>query len=154
MELVPMKLDGVYVAENQCDIAGTTCANKYNVQLGGLINTCANAASISSISASAAYPSGQLYSTCSQQLTIRGALIAHSIKLERTYASLRNSSQGENPFGNTYNCTLGNGNITPATSSDCAAEVFNFDPQNYMAPSMLESNNSQYDSIVSLPPTL
>ena len=147
------KLDGVYVAQNKCDIPSNSCSS-YSSQYGGLINTCANVNSISSISTSAAFAPQQLYSACAQQLTVRGALIAHKVKLERTYASLRNSTAGENPFGATYNCTLGNGNIAPTSTSGCASEVFNFDPQNYLAPSLLENNNNQYDSIISLPPVL
>lgn len=138
------QLDGVYVAENTCDYQ-LAC-----VSSGGMINTCANGTQ--------SYLSNELFKNCNTQLTIRGALIADTIKLERTYASMRNSVSGENPLSSkTYNCSMGNlHEVNPINSKEgCASEVFNFDPLNYLGNPGIDPNAQyQYDSIYSLPPVL
>jgi hypothetical protein len=146
------QLDGTFVAENQCDGSiNSNCSSS----TGGYINTCADIANIDG-NQSGSFPSDSLFQNCANQLTIQGSLIADNVKLERTYASLRNSVGGENPIsGPSHDCSLGNGAISPGSGPDCSAEIFNFDPVNYLGNPNFSSNNKvNYDSIISLPPVL
>jgi hypothetical protein len=148
-------LDGIYVAENKCDVpqyaSGINCSS-YNSSNGGQINTCAT--STGSITPS------KLYHICENQLTISGSLIADQIKLDRTYGTIEDSSGGENPFlpSSTHTCSLGdyyNSSIISSTINKvCAAQLFNFNPENYAMSPDISSQNAPYDSIVSLPPVL
>ncbi len=160
-------LDGNYIAENRCDIPQNNCApgSQFNPNNGGLINTCADINSIGNPSnPSAAFPQATLYPSCSNQLIIKGSLIAHDIKLERTYGSIRNSIKGENPLSNSpininsNSCTIGNVYNSPLAKTNyntCAAEVFDFNPINYLSqPDFGTSQQTKYDSILSLPPVL
>jgi len=150
-------LDGVYVAENSGDINGSGVAGSvsYNPAQGGLINTCSDINNLGNVSAH--FSQSSLFASCDNQLTITGALIAHQIKLERTHASIRNSQAGENPLGgSSHDCTFGNGSSMPQPSEpDCSAEIFNFNPENYLGnPNFDSSQRDSYDSILSLPPVL
>lgn len=99
------------------------------------------------------YPSGgptqaNLDSACNSQLVINGSVIAKEVKFFRTGNSVRNSVPGEKPSD------FGTGTGTNA------AEVINFSPELYMAPSPLYDPSStygpngagKYDAIYSLPP--
>jgi len=152
------QLDGVYIAESSCDVGVTSISSCSSTgSSGGLINTCADLSNITNVgeSNSAAFPTNSLFSNCANQLTINGSLVGDTIDLERTFASIRNSSSGENPLnGNTYDCSLGNGSVL-SSNSGCSSEVFNFDPVNYMGNPALQANqNGNFDSILSLPPVL
>ena len=144
------QLDGTYVAQSSCDWSSGPCQ-------GGIINTCSDPSGLYGIigNSTDSFSPDSLYSNCSQQLTIQGSLIGHEVKLERTYASMRNSVGGENPLsGSVHSCQLGNGNISPAAAQDCSAEIFNFDPINYLGNPNFSSNGYNIDSIISLPPVL
>lgn len=152
-------LDGVFVAENGCDVNQVTSCSSFNANNGGLINTCAD---ISAGGSSKAFPQDTLYDSCTAQLTVRGALVADQVKLDRSYGSIRNSLPAENPLNfNTHDCSVGNYlnsdpyAISPSFNQDCSAEVFNFDPVNYSNnPGLNSDQKTTYDSIVSLPPVL
>ncbi len=151
------QLDGIYVAQNQCDWESCNPASN----LGGYINTCAypsGLANVNSASQTDTYPTTELYDGCKQQLTITGALIGHYVKLERTYASMRNSQQGEYPHSSSplHSCQQGNGNqpLQPNVAYDCSAEIFDFNPINYLGTPSFNSSGYNMDSIISLPPVL
>ncbi len=152
------KLDGTYIAENQCDwTTGVNCSPESGT--GGIINTCADPSGVPNpITASDAFSTNDLFSQCTTQLTVRGSLIGHEVKLERTYASMRNSQQGENPIhsGGSHNCSAGNGNTAnnPAATQDCSAIIFNFDPVNYLGNPNFGTGGGKFDSVLSLPPVL
>ncbi|HET7320724.1 MAG TPA: hypothetical protein VFI84_04035 [Candidatus Saccharimonadales bacterium] len=126
------QLDGVYVAQ-------PTTTNTM-----GKIFTCANngfgAPDLSSINGTAG-------DSCNNQLTVNGAFIAQGVELLRSYSSLRFSQAGEFPYGSSSNC---------AGLATCAAEVFNFSPEVFMAPpnGLGNSGGSKYDYITELPPVL
>jgi hypothetical protein len=145
------QLDGIYIAQSSCDWSSGSCQ-------GGIINTCSDPSGVNNVSSnpSDAFPASILYSNCAQQLTVTGALIGHEVKLERTYASMRNSVGGENPFSGSsiHSCATGNGQISPAANQDCSAEIFDFNPINYLGNPNFGANGYNYDSIISLPPVL
>lgn len=132
------QLDGTYVAEG----SGTS----------GVINTCAS-------NTFAAYPAGDLYNNCTNQLTVNGTFIANTVKLKRTFSSLRHSDFGENPNAgaSNHNCSISGGSSTDPRL-DCAAEIFNFSPETYLSnPAYSPSsglNSGKYDYIKSLSPVL
>ena len=151
------QLDGIYVAQNQCDWESCNPASN----LGGYINTCADPSgllNVSSASQTDKFSTTELYDSCKQQLTITGALIGHYVKLERTYASMRNSQQGEYPHNSPppHSCQQGNGNqpLQPNVAYDCSAEIFDFNPINYLGTPSFNSSGYNMDSIISLPPVL
>lgn len=152
------QLDGIFVAQNQCDwsLANSNCDPSSGS--GGIINTCSDPSGVGIVSGSNesdAFPPSTLFTNCEQQLTVTGALIGHEVKLERTYASMRNSVGGENPIGGgNHSCKDGNGSISPATAQDCSAEIFNFNPTNYLGKPDFSANGYNFDSIISLPPVL
>ncbi len=121
------QIDGLYVAQP-------------NGAAGGKIYTCAP-------SRGSLYPvsgAGNLYNSCQNQLSVNGALIANQVKLLRTFKSLKDSASYESP-------NFGNGAGTNA------AEVINFTPELYIAPSPLldplnNTTSGTYDSITGLPP--
>lgn len=99
------------------------------------------------------YPSGgptqaNLDSSCNSQLVVNGAVIAKEVKFFRTNNTVRNSTAGEQPSD------FGTGAGTNA------AEVINFSPEMYMAPSPMSDPSSiygpngtgKYNAIYSLPP--
>jgi hypothetical protein len=127
------QLDGMYIAQP-------------NGATGGTINTCANG--------SAAFSPGALLSNCKSQLVVNGSFVAQHVYLERSFGSVRNAYPGEHLTGATYNCT-DSGN-TPY--GDCAAEIFNFSPELYLAqPAFTQSTGpttGKYDYVTSLAPVL
>lgn len=146
-------LDGVYVAENQCDAGGTSCGPAS----GGIINTCSYIPNNNApANPTGSFSTGTLYSACDNQLTVTGALVAHDVKLERAHASFRNSKKGENPLsGSIHDCSVGNGPMPQPSAPDCSAEVFNFDPGIYLGdPNFGASQKNNYDQALSLPPVL
>ncbi len=152
------QLDGIYVAQNQCDWSLGAASCDPNSGSGGIINTCSDPTGVGSVNStneSDAFSGSTLFTNCEQQLTISGALVGHEVKLDRTYASMRNSIGGENPIGGgIHRCQDGNGTITPATAPDCSAEIFNFNPINYLGNPGFSANGYNFDSIISLPPVL
>jgi hypothetical protein len=133
------RLDGLYVAQP-------------NGASGGKVYTCAGNGTL--------FNQDTLYSTCGNggagnntPLAINGALVAQQVKWQRTYGTL-----GQSPFilrppdttslGDYPDFATGSGGRTRA------AEVINYTPEMYLAPSPL---NVPYDaprptSITSLPP--
>jgi hypothetical protein len=126
------QLDGVYVAQPDSGNGK------------GKIFTCSNngfgPADLTGVNGTAG-------DACNNQLTVNGAFIAQEVELLRSFSSLRYSQAGENPYGSGSNCV---GKPT------CAAEVFNFGPEVFMAPpnGLGNSGGSKYDYITELPPVL
>ena len=124
------QLDGVYVAQ-------PTSTG------GGTIYTCApGTPAVSSL-----FANTDLYNNCQNQLTVNGAFIANKVNLLRTANSVRNSLGGELPSG-PGNCA----------GHDCAAEIFNFSPEVYLAQPGFNPiggpSTGKYDYVTSLSPVL
>ncbi len=111
---------------------------------GGTIYTCA-------AGPTQTYSVSNIYNNCQNQLTINGGLVAHDVRFLRFHGSLEQATPNEVP-----NFLTGQGTK--------AAEVINYTPEMYLAPSPLKQPNSSstetnnprsmgaYDSIRSLPP--
>lgn len=127
------QLDGVYIA--QPNASGT-----------GNVYTCANGP--------AAMPGAAMYNNCRKQLVVNGAMVAQKFYLQRSFGSLRNSSSGERYGSGAKNCTDSGTSFT----NDCAAEIFNFSPEIYMAQFNLPPpdgpTSTKYDSIAGMSPVL
>ncbi|HYF96912.1 MAG TPA: hypothetical protein VD947_02625, partial [Patescibacteria group bacterium] len=121
------RLDGLYVAQP-------------NGGSKGNIYTCAEG--------KVPYDDPQLYDNCrATPLVVNGAFIAKSVKLLRTYSSLRHSLTGEYPGIN--------------GSGTNAAEIFNFSPELYLFsagedddPDDPDDPQEPYKYITTLPPIL
>jgi hypothetical protein len=89
-------------------------------------------------------------------LVVNGAFVAQHVQLQRTFGSLRNSVSGETPQSAAHACEVGS--TGTANRGDCAAEIFNFSPEMYLAqPPFMPSGgpaSSKYDYITSLSPVL
>lgn len=132
------RIDGMFVAQPN----GSTGGNIYTCTRGG------SAAAAVPFGPSAT-PANDIYARCGTQLSVNGSLIAKRIKFLRTYQSLRSAAFGENP-------DFANGQGTNG------AEVVNYLPRMWLAPSPLRDPNSPedgsgsvaepYDAIRALPP--
>ncbi|MDB5183060.1 MAG: exported protein of unknown function [Candidatus Saccharibacteria bacterium] len=102
-----------------------------------------------------------LATTCgtgSQPLAINGSLVAQQVKLLRAVNSLKDSTYSNVlPAGEIPN--FADGSSTAGGANTKAAEVINYTPEMYLAPSALKdpglaciNTNCNYDSIFSLPP--
>jgi hypothetical protein len=105
---------------------------------GGRIYTCAKSMDD--------YTAKELVSEgCDKQLAVNGQFVADKVRFLRTIGTVRDSTASETP-----NFDTGSGTT--------AAEVFNFSPLDYLAPSALQDPWSTggsvrpYQSVVSLPP--
>jgi hypothetical protein len=124
------QLDGIYIAQPSVPATPTD----------GRIYTCAP-------DAGALYPAASLLASCSSQLVVNGALIAQQVKFLRTFKSLNDSTPAEIP------------NFADGTGTN-AAEVINYTPEMYLAPSpLLDLSNpvggsgyGKYQAIYGLPP--
>jgi hypothetical protein len=122
------RLDGLYIAQPAAGQEATQ----------GRIYTCASGPGV-------LYAANQLMANCSgNQLVINGGLVAQQVKFLRTIRSLKDSSWPETP------------NFADGTGTN-AAEVINYSPEMYLAPSPLVDPDativtSKYDAIFSLPP--
>jgi hypothetical protein len=105
----------------------------------GLIHTCYDVTTGSVIQANS------LYDLCRTKLTVNGGLVAKQVKFERSNDTLKDAVTGD----------------TPVTNK--AAEVINYTPELFIAPSPLLSPSDQscsslieckYDAISTLPPLL
>ena len=129
------RLDGVYIAQPHTGMEASE----------GRIYTCAAGAGV-------LYTSAQLATACNTSLAINGALIAQQVKFLRTLNSLRDSTVGELPN------FIDGSQSAPATTR--AAEIINYTPEIYMAPSPLKdpltitgnTGSRKPDAIFSLPP--
>jgi hypothetical protein len=136
------QLDGVFVAQP-------------NGNDKGIINTCATA--------SFQFRAYQLFDSCKNQLVVNGAFVANKVFLNRSFGSLRFSTNRESTlYGDIHPCGNPAGGDIPLTgplvSRDCAAEVFNFSPEFYLAqPAITPSTGpttGKYDNVTSLSPVL
>ena len=126
------QLDGLYIARP--DSNGN----------GGKIYTCGDVTSHQQMSAS------QIYSSCSNQLTVYGTFAAAQINLMRTFGTLKDAQ-------NNTNCTNRGSTAASRIHTDCAAEVFDFSPEMYLSnPAVQAPGNGtqQWDAITTLPPVL
>ena len=127
------QLDGVYVAQK----GGGT---------GGNIYTCASGVG--------QFPETDLLSQCRNQLVVNGAFVAEKVYLERSWGSLRNAQPGEKLQLTNRDC----GDSGTTTLNDCAAEIFNYSPELYLAQPAITPiggpSTGKYDFITSLSPVL
>jgi hypothetical protein len=132
------QLDGLFIAQPKGNA-------------GGNIHTCA--------SSGGPITSG-LLASCRNQLLVNGAFVAQKVNLLRSFGSLRNSYPGEHLAGSRpgSNADCTDSGPAPVATNDCAAEVFNFGPEMYLAhPSVTPSTGPTkgiYDYITSLSPVL
>jgi hypothetical protein len=140
-------LDGVFIAQPSG-----------NGQNTGIIDTCANEDGAISITQDYLYGDGNGLPGCDNQLTINGAFMDQATMLDRSFSSLRYSTPGEYPAdGESNSCGTPGQAINSSDSGGyptCAAEVFNFSPEIYLAPPALEQIPGKYDYITSLSPVL
>lgn len=131
------QLDGLYVAQPN---GGT----------GGNIYTCASPPGTGYTASNS-----DLLGKCHNQLVVNGAFVAQKVFLSRSFGSLRNSYPGEHLVNGTpQDCTdSGATNV-----KDCAAEIFNFSPELYLAQPGTTAQSGpttgKYDFITSLAPVL
>ena len=137
------RLDGVYVSK-------------------GAIYTCSNASGNGPKLSTDSGAGNSYYSVCNNQLLIRGTFVARKVNLMRTYGSLRNSVNNEQLRGASTPpinspCANPGPGAPVANSKSCAAEIFDFGPELYLANPAVQLPNggsTTYDAITSLPPVL
>lgn len=128
------RIDGTYIAQ----------PNAANDTSRGTIYTCAN-------SMGSPVPTASLRADCNSQLAVNGSLVAQNIRFLRALGNIGSSSTSELP------------NFDTGLGGTSAAEVINYTPEVYIAPSPLNSpagtpgssssSVGSYDYIRSLPPT-
>lgn len=128
----------IYIAPDVTRLDGRYIAQPDTSGNRGIIYTCAQNGS--------PFPAAQIFQQCGNKLTINGALIAQNIRFFRTTGSVYNGSVRELP------------------TSPTIAEVMNYTPEMFLAPSPLRrpgtvpGNTStgitpgNYDSLKALPP--
>jgi len=100
-------------------------------------------------------PVGQtddIWTTCKNQLMVVGSFVANKINFLRTYGTLHNERDVRDSGG-----SCAHAGTASATRNTCAAEVFEFSPEQYLErPAALPNaaGATQYDAITSLPPVL
>jgi hypothetical protein len=113
---------------------------------GGTISTCSEDEN-SDVS------QNLLYSDCNNQLTINGAVVAKTIKWQRTFGSRSDADNSEYPGGPANVCNINVG--SQSTNNVCASEVINFTPEVYMSGGVSNGREQfQTDAISILPPIL
>jgi hypothetical protein len=124
-------LDGLYIARTDA----TAKRNKGNIY------TCAGPG-YSTMDLT------QLNDGCNNQLVVHGSFVADTINLWRTYGTLKDGSNNCSNAGTS-------GSFAVASHSSCAAEIFEFSPELYLAPDPRNNSGSDsWDSVTSLPPVL
>ena len=94
---------------------------------------------------------GSLYGNCNKQLTVTGSFVAKKINLLRTFGSLRDEAGGPS-----VTCSNPGSTLSAAYHNTCAAEVFEFSPEQYLQKPAAKTSGGtvKYDAITSLPPVL
>lgn len=142
----------IYIDKSVSQLDGTFVAQPSNPASpggDGLIYTCATSTT--------PVPAATLFNDCQTSLTINGAFVAQQVKFHRAFSSLRHSNRAEYPTNAPpLNGCLPNPRLP--TDYTCAAEIFNFSPETYLAEPALRPTRSgasgKYDYITSLPPVL
>ncbi|HWB38799.1 MAG TPA: hypothetical protein VG604_01005 [Candidatus Saccharimonadales bacterium] len=121
------ELDGIYIA-------------------GGTINDCSGT------------NANNYYASCSKQLVVYGSFIGGHVDLLRTYGTVYDATKQPTPEKFTLNSgssasTCSNGSGTPATTN-CAAEIFQFSPENFFGANAGAPTANQWEAITTLPPLL
>jgi len=106
------------------DTGYTTAANSFTLPRAGTITTCSNASG-ASFDPNGAVSNGYA-TTCNKKLTVNGSFVANQIWLLRASGTVGND----------------------------AAEVFNYGPEVWLAPSSSKTFDPGYQSIKGLPPIL
>ncbi|MDB5183062.1 MAG: hypothetical protein JWO47_846 [Candidatus Saccharibacteria bacterium] len=147
----------IFITPNVQRIDGLFVAQPTNIitPSDGRIYTCANPF--------AAIPAVNLATACgnsgSAPLAVNGALVAQQVKFLRTMNSYGVNGTASNlaPYGEIPN--FANGSETGNGANTRAAEVINYTPEVYLAPSAIKSPDLEcvdisckYESIYSLPP--
>ena len=124
----------IYISNSVTDLSGIFIAQPTATGGGGNIYDCS--VGFSQFSTNQLYGSGK----CNNQLTINGSFVANKVVLNRTYSSLRSSSN------------------TETNTSTNASETFNYTPALWLNTSLplstTSSTKSGYDALINLPPVL
>jgi hypothetical protein len=95
---------------------------------------------------------------CRSQLVVNGSFIARRVYLLRTFGSVRDSLAGESLGQARPTLACSDSGNTTAAIGDCAAEIFNFSLENYLAqppfPPSSGPTTGKYEYITSLSPVL
>ncbi|MBC7708028.1 hypothetical protein H7Y63_02290 [Polaromonas sp.] len=117
------QMDGLYIAQPRYDSTGTLIADS------GRIYTCRKSANGNPITL-------DVVDKCKDKLTVRGALIAQRIVLQRTTGTLKDAA------------------LTEGKGSANVAEEVNYTPEFFLGKPVFKTKANKPDSIKSLPPTL
>ena len=135
----------VYIRDNVSNIDANIIVQPRVDGTGGIIYTCTD-------SNGALKNANDLYDECNNQLTINGAVVAKTIKWQRTFGSRKDATTGEQPSDALGSCTINTG---IQSSGVCAGEVVNFTPEVYMGGGVSNGREKfQTDAISILPPIL
>jgi hypothetical protein len=118
---------------------------------GGYIYTCSNAAVVNPYGKTAAFTGSDNYSSCGKQLVVNGALSAKQIWFLRSCGTLDQS--GSETVSPSFT-SGGAGNTTTCSSVNHAAEVINFEPEEWMPVVSGPRGSGAYQSVQNLPPVL
>ena len=132
------RLDGLYIAQPS-SVVPNLAVGAADTITKGRIYTCANSFSF--------VPANSLYDTCDNQLVVNGSLIADQIRWLRSFETMSKGDPQELP------------DFADGTGTK-AAEVINYTPEMYLAPSPLknpadgpaDSSADAYDSVTTMPP--
>lgn len=124
----------IYIGKDVTRLDGLYIAQPLADLSKGYVYTCATTMAPPTLTA------GAFYNSCTNKLTVNGSVVSRSIQFLRTSGTLRSSSPGE------------------TSSSNNAAEVFNYGPGSWISQPQVTTNDSfnldNYDAITSLPPVL
>jgi hypothetical protein len=136
--LVVVVTGNIYIDKNVTKLDGT-------YEALGSIYTCAENNTFSAIT------TGNLYAKCNQQLTVTGSFVAKKVNLLRTFGSLRDEKGSPSS-----SCSNAGSLLSAVYNTTCAAEVFEFSPEQYLQKPAAKSSGGtvKYDAITSLPPVL
>lgn len=138
------RLDGIYIAQPRASVLNT-----------GYINTCTNGSNVYSDPSRNAGNNAYLWDNCRSQLVVNGAFVARGVYLERSLGTLRKGQSGEYYKKPPLARDCDGINVS---SGDCAAEIFNFGSEQYLAQPALPPrggpNKGTFDYITSLAPVL
>ncbi|CAN5375875.1 hypothetical protein BH10PAT3_BH10PAT3_7320 [soil metagenome] len=129
-------LGNIYISPTVTRLDGLYVAQPSAIPGTGKIYTCAQGLGL-------LYSAAAIGPGCNTQLSVNGALIAQQVKFYRTRGSLKDAGVREVPAFDTGAGTN-------------AAEVINFTPEMYLAPTALKDPDNvfvgRYDAVYSLPP--
>lgn len=122
------RLDGIYIAQPRAD--GSR----------GIIDTCSNNNIVGDNEPLGAPAAGN--GLCDRQLTVNGTFVAQNIHFRRTYGGLNEAATGNNVARRCFNSATPEGGNN---DERCAAEVFRFSPEVYLAQPFFNTGQTRDD---------